>query len=342
MLTEQSQRGGANSTNIQVFQTGPGMQETRTLVLDIVRAEMYRYQQSADATVQGRLEKIADDVIQMIGKKDAQAAAAFADPDIQYSTATVGREYARVGDDDLGQVLVGLLGDRIDAESRTLLAVVLNDAIQIAARLTDRELDALSLSWRVIRTQSAEISNLESLRAYMIKHISPFTLPEGEASYYHLESLGCAAVQNLSETKFGDAFVRTYPGIFSKGFTLEEIPDELKQFASRVDVFTPCLRDPDKLQVNAVSDSVIERIAETAGIPEQAVSLKTLEAAHRMSIEEVEVELAAIDPAIAVTISRWNSTPAQSLRVSAVGIAIAHANYRRATGMSTPLSVWIS
>lgn len=341
-MTEQSQRGGANSTNVQVIQAGPTTAELRVLVLDIVQAELYRYQQVGEATAHSRYEKITDDVLRMVASKGAGAAAAFADPDIQYSTATVGREYARAGDDDLGEVLVGLLGDRIDAKSRSLLAVVLNDAIQIAARLTDRELDALSLAWRLLRTSWSGMTSLEALNTYLLEQFKPFSLPDGEASYLHLESLGCVAVQPFSETTFGAAFINNYPGMFSKGFTNDDVPEELKPWLGRNGIFTTCLRDLTKLQVNAVDDAGIEAFVGLEDVEDAATKLKAIEASHRMSVEEVEKSISAMDPALETLIERWNGSLAKNIRVSAVGTAIAHANYRRVTGLDAALSIWIS
>lgn len=340
-MTEQTQRGGTGSTNIQVFQSGAQPAEVRALVLDIVHAELFKYQQRADTTVKERLEKITDDVLAMVAGKAEGTAESFSDPDIQYSTATVGREYARTGSEDLGEVLVGLLGDRLEASSRSLLAVVLNDAIQTAGRLTDREIDALSVIWRLTRTVSLKMNSLARLQEFLAQDVAQFVLPEGDASYYHLESLGCGTIQSLNETQFAAAMLEFYPGVFSKGFFVTDVPGELRSLIG-TDAFVPCLRAPDRLQINAATKDVLEKKAALTGIPDALTHLKQLESNSLMNTEEAEAEILRLEPRVARNLELWKQTDARHFRVSAVGIAIAHSNYRRTTAMTAPLSTWIS
>jgi hypothetical protein len=63
---------------------------------------------------------------------------------------------------------------------------------------------------------------------------------------------------------------------------------------------------------------------------------------NAMTPEEVLQVLVDIDPTMSHLADTWTATPLCSLRLSAVGMAIAHAHWRQLTGNDAPLAEWIS
>lgn len=216
----QQQRSGHSSTNIQIVNHALP-EDAKGLILDIVHAELYRYRHQAETIADERMERIAQRVVERVALAGPEATAAFADPDIQFGVGAVGRAYVRTGDDNLADVLVDLLADRCAVGGRTLMAVVLNDAIETAAKLTDAELAALSLAWRLLNTRWLGMDNLEALEGFLEREVAPFVddLPEGEASYLHLQYLGCLGTV-ISTASPESAFLSAYPGMFSNGSQL--------------------------------------------------------------------------------------------------------------------------
>ncbi len=347
----QQQRGGHGSTNIQVFNEGLNA-ESRALVLDIVQAELYRYRQSAEAEVTARMERIAQRVVERVAKAGPAAIESFKDPDVQFSVGAVGRAYARTGDDDLATVLVDLLADRCDVSGRTLMAVVLNDAIETAAKLTDAELASLSVSWRLLHTRWMGMSDIDALKRFVQNEIAPFVdaLPDGTASQLHMQYLGCM-VPTPGEASLASVFRSAYPGVYTKGFDWDEIDAGLsvtlgdlapRSLEEPGPFFIPCLREPSRLQVNALVEEHVESTAEAHGLQEAVPGLKQLLVRNQCADEEVLAELRSAHPSMEDLQAKWISAHMGAATLTSVGMAIAHSNYRRVTGMETPLTVWVS
>ncbi len=345
LMTEQSQRGGANSTNTQiVVNAATDIENIRSIVHDAVAAEIYRYSQDARREMAENLVAIADKIVAKVALSGPDGTSKFANPDIQYNLGVIGREYSRSGDEGLGDLLVELLNDRCQFENRSVMAVVLNDAILTAPRLTDGELAALTVSWVVSRVQFQKISNLDTLVKRLGEYLLPFVpeIPLGESSYYHLEFAGCTSIESLMEAQFGQILLHFYPGLFSKGFDREGILPELQPFIENEIIFGPCLRDASKFQVLSASELDLENMTESLGLSAHAPALKQMLQRNLLSAEEIESEVVGIDPALASLIEIWNSNEIQNMRLTSVGIAIAHANMVRIRGFTSPLSIWVS
>lgn len=340
--SEQTQRSGANSTNVQILNVGPTWSETRELVLDVVRSEIYRYSQESQQLADARAAAIAEKIVNRVAQDGPELAAAFRDPDIQHVVSDVGSAYVRYGDDNLADVLVDLLADRCHAEGRSLMALILNDAISTAAKLTDAELGALSVAWRLHRSRDLHVVSFETLRRFLTNDLLPFArvIPEGEASYYHLQYLGCLAVQPLTESSFEALLRGAYAGLFCAGFTEQEVPAPLKEYVGNPQVFIQCLNAPDKMQVNAMHDGVIE--AQNLLPEPNAQALKNLLNNNLLADHDIKAKALELVPELDEMIAKWNSSDIRRVVLTSVGIAIAHANYRRVTGLQVPLSNWIS
>lgn len=341
----QSQRSGPGSVNTQILLAGPNWQEIRQLVTDSVQAELYRYTQESKELIDRRTVEIVEKVIARVSQSGPEVARAFKDPDVQHVVGELSKAYVRTGDDNLADVLVDLLADRCSNETRSLMALVLNDAIETAPKLTDQELAALSLAWRVHRTVSLLVVDLETFGAFIEHDLLPFAndMPSGEASYFHLQYLGCLAVMRMAEPTFEQAIRTLYGGLFSRGFDETQIPPDLQRYADDRRVFTACVHDPDRLQVNAMSLEALNARMPGYGIPDEHVSIiRNIYNAYLMPEDVIKEKLIAINPRMADFIERWNSCEIRRVDLTPVGIAISHANYRRVAGMDAPLSIWVS
>ena len=60
-----------------------------------------------------------------------------------------------------------------------------------------------------------------------------------------------------------------------------------------------------------------------------------------MNIDEVNAYLLSVDLRMTKIFEVWSSSSFKKMELTSVGIAVAHANYRRKTGITLDLSEWI-
>jgi hypothetical protein len=121
--------------------------------------------------------------------------------------------------------------------------------------------------------------------------------------------------------------------------SVEDVPEDLRGALNEPNVFTPCLHDPDSVQVSAVDEEVAALTAQQHGLPEE--SLKKLLKDNALPPDEVKKWIAEEVPSGARLVEMWSETYLNKLDLTTVGTAIAHSNWRRTTGGAVPLSVWI-
>jgi len=344
----QEQTGGPGSTNVQaggdIVYMGMSYDDVRQISLDLIRANLFAFRAELELVVEERVKQFVDMFIDRMRSESPDAVEGIKDADVQFSLVAASRDYARTGDAELGDVLVDLLARRCAAETRTLMAVVLNDAIATASRLTSKELSILTLAWKLFRTKYMKMFSLDALRDYLRDDIEPYvnSIPTGDATYLHLQYLGCALVNPVQSVDLPKHWLASYSGIFASGFSEDEIPVELQQLLPDQKLFVRCLRDRSKWQVNATDEDVIREKARTVGRPELADALVSLQQAHLLPVEEVRAELVAANRSMERVFFLLEKTPLQHLTLTSVGIAIAHANDCRLTKQDSPLSIWIT
>lgn len=345
---QQEQSGGPGSTNLQagrdIVYTGMSYDDVRQISLDLIHANLFAFQTEMERVVEGRVKQFVDLFIERMRSESPEAIEGIKDADVQFSLVAASRDYARTGDPELGDVLVDLLARRCAAETRTLMAVVLNDAITTASRLTSKELSILTLAWKLFRTKYMKMTSLDALRDYLRDDIEPYvdSIPTGDATYLHLQYLGCALVNPLQSVDLPTNWRMSYSGIFAAGFSEDEVPIELRQLLPDQRIFVRCLRDKAKWQVNATDEDVVRGKARDVGRPELADALVNLQHEHLLSVDEVRAALVAANQSMERVFFLLEKTPLQKLTLTSVGIAIAHANDRRLTKQNTPLAVWIA
>lgn len=339
----QKQSGGQGSVNLQgqtvSVHVGISAVEASELMLSVGRSNLVEMQGIAREIVDERLESFTDKFVQSIEARAPGALQAVQDPDVQYTLLAAQRDYARSGAEELGETLIDLLVARCSEKTGSLRAIVLNEAVSTVGRLTPGQVNALTCQWLVTRVRGQGLQNLEGLVSWLRTNLVPATvdLPSHRAAYEHLSYSGCAQIQ-ITEVALGEAWAKTYPGLFARGMTWEEIPEGLRDVSA---FFRQCLTDPEKLQVNALDAEAAAATATQAGFPELSEDLAQLLRTNIKARDIVEAQVIALVPELAVLADRWTSTPMRNLGLSSVGIALAHANWTRLAGKSTGLAIWI-
>lgn len=156
MGDRQSQKSGDSSTNYQaqrdIVVYGPSVTEVREIAMDVFKANFYELSEKAYKDVFVRAGAFADAFLTKAMEDGQEKIPEAENPDFQYALFSAQREYARVGDEDLGELLVQLLVDRSKIEDRTLIQIVLNQSLAVAPMLTPEQLDALTLIFLINHT----------------------------------------------------------------------------------------------------------------------------------------------------------------------------------------------
>ena len=344
----QNQKTGDNSTNIQAekIEVSVGMtySEVKEVALDVFKANYLKLSEDASKTALERSIEITEKFLNKLENTNPQGINNAQDPDFQHSLFNVQKEYARYGDEEMGDLLIDLLVDRTNQPNRSILQIVLNESITVAPKLTQEQLATLSIVFLVRYTMQNGIISFNSLFEYFDKYILPFSgfLVENTSCYQHIEYTGCGSV-GIGEVNFLEVIKKNYKGLFCKGFTKEDVEAIGLNYSLVSACFTKCLHDNTLLQINAINEEVFVKNAKSFNVSDNdSNKLIELENSKIMNVDEISFFLIKNRPYLQNFIDIWKTSLIKNLTLTSVGITIGHANVKRNLGEFTNLSIWIN
>jgi hypothetical protein len=344
----QRQAGDKESANLQagrdmtIYQ-GPSIEEVRGIALDVFRSNFLDLRGIAETVARDRAEQITEQFLEKMERASPNGVPAGADPDFQNSLFNAQREFACSGEADLAEVLVDLLVDRAGHTDRGLQTIVLNEAIVAVPKLSAGQRRALGLAF-LIRHTSTAVRTL-SVDQFYESYVSQLAavgrdLPTDSLSFQHIEYVGAGSV-TVATLSIPGALAQTATGWFTRGFTEEEVPEELRQFLGDDRFFKPCLRDGSRFQLTRMLKTDKLGEAEEALDEAQATALAALLGKGAMDEAEIRGELVTRSPQMADVLEAWEGSDLKSMQLTSVGMAIGHGYWRRVSDSSTPLDIWI-
>jgi hypothetical protein len=347
-MNKQIQKGGTNSTNIQAdeinFVQGLTYPEVRQVAIDVFKANFYELAGEAKTIASERAEQVTEDFLQKLQREYPEGFSKSQDPDFQHALYTVQKEYARTGDEDLGDLLVDLLVDRSKQDQRDILQIVLNESLSVAPKLTKDQLSILAVTFLFKYTQNHRVGTHETLGKYFDDHVKPFSnsLPKNQASYQHLQFTGCGSV-SMAASELETIIGSTYQGLFLKGFEPQEITNRSISIGSDHNFFIPCLNDFRKFQVRANTKEILEDNMEKHSVPEEdRAKIVALFNEAKMNDQEIKAKCIEIRPYMQEVFDVWSNSDMNHFTLTSVGISIGHANIKRLVGEFAKLSIWIN
>lgn len=343
---KQEQTSGEGGVNYQaggdiILQAD--LKEMREIALAVYKENALDLRGIAEDIAYARADKLTNEFLERLNEKTPQATDALSDPDMQSVLFDAQTQYARSGEDDLGEVLVDLLADRASQDSRTLRTLALNEAIHSAPKLTEQQRRAIGLVFILRYATYRGAVNAQMLYdGYLKPSVLALAsgLPDKAVDYQHIEYVG-AGTLSISEYSFCNMIRGDYGGLFTNGFDDGEIPVGWDRAQLSAYGIRPALRNPLKFQVDVAGKSGIDELAAANNKSEIAEQLKRLHDIDLMSDEEIVQDLELLDPTITGLVKQWDESPANKLTLTSVGIAIGHAYWRRITGHDAPLSIWL-
>lgn len=334
------QAGGS----VTLVNVGVSVSEAREIALDVAKTTFYELTGVAKDLASTRVEEITNRIIAKLESDFPGGLQKAIDPDFQYALFTVQKEFARNGDEDLGDLLVDLLVDRSKQDQRDILQIVLNESISTAPKLTDTNLAVLAVIFLFKYTQNFDVRNHQMLGDYLDKHLLPFVskLSKNSAGFQHLEFTGCGS-KGISSYTLEGLIGTTYQGYFLKGFDQSEIENRGILVGPDPRFFMQCLNDPSKLQVRTNNVEVLGKYLDQEGVSaEDKVKIMELFNLGKMSEAEINEKLIALRPYMSEVFDIWTNSPMETFNLTSVGMAIGHANIKRLIGEFASLSIWIN
>ena len=346
--SNQKQDAGDNSTNLQgqqvIVNQGISYSDAKEIANDVFKANFIELKQEAAVIAQKRAEEVTDKVISQINERHPESINEFETPALQDALFTVQKQFAISGDQDLGDLLVDILVDRAAAPKRNMVQIVLDESLGIAPKLTIEQFDTLTLNFLLISTRRLDVGNYEELLVHFRRRIVPFVenLSEKHSDYTHAEYLGCGHVRAGNYGKLEENLRKTYKAFFSKGFTEDELKEKIGEDVNLQGLIIRCFHDDEKLQIGVRDEKVLDEMAQKNGLSDDIKQkLKQLFGTSTKPANEVKKMLIDAIPEMEKVFEVWAKSPFDQFELTSVGIAIAHANYRRKIGDTMDLSIWI-
>ncbi|MEQ8476495.1 LPO_1073/Vpar_1526 family protein [Fulvivirga sp.] len=341
------QEGGEKSTNLQgqsiVINQGISYKDAKEIATDVFKSNYLELSSKAAATARERAEELIDDFLKEVKGRNPEAIKTMEDPGMQHAIFLAQKDYARIGDKNLSDMLVDILVDRASQTERNLIQIVLDESLNIVPKLTNSQLDTLTVAFILKYSRNHNVNNLNTFKKYLISHLKPFTssLSKENSLYQHLEFTGCVSV-SIGSSNIENILSQTYKGIFCKGFTEEEFDMQEGNFEKFKPLLVPCLQDKTKYQLNAIDDDTLDQKAKQLKLTDfDIITLKPFLNSHQMNGKELKDIIIDQGKFMNTLFDVWDNSSLKSITLTSVGIAIAQANLRRKTGITVDLGIWI-
>jgi len=345
---EQKQKSGDGSTNLQsesitIVNQGISYADAKEIALDVFKANFLQLSQTANQVARERAEEITNHFLEEVKERFPDKLHLMENPAMLSTLYSAQKEYAKSGDVETEEILVDLLVDRLVEEKRNLRQLVLNESLDIVTKLTDKQLDALSVVFIITRTRNFSINNLDNLKKYLEQYIFPFVsnLSVERSCYEHLAYTGCASISMMTRS-IEDIFRNTYKGMFCEGFTKDEFDKKMGSSDLYNDLIIPCFHDLSKFQLRFNDEETIQKYCDSKNYSKDVINkLKPFLNNFLMNTSEVKNHLESINPKMNKLFDVWGKSSLSQLDLTSVGIAIAQANFRRKTKLHYDLAIWI-
>lgn len=349
MAKKMEQESGDNSQNFQVagnLIVGVSASEARQIAIDVFKANFYDFSEKAAKIALERAEEITDNFIEQFYSKIPHLEEKLQEPSVQSTMFNTQKEYAKTGDKELKDQLLDLLIKRIDSEERSLKQIVLDEAITIIPKLTQDQINVLTLIFSAVNYNHRDILNIPSFVNFINNKILRF-FPETELSFSfftHLQFTGCCTIlpEGSSYKPFDEIIKNRLLALFSKGFTEEQLTAEFGEEKNKLRMMLMrCLQNPLLQQFNPLNEDVFKSKIQEHNLGQLGDKALNFSNRYSMNAGELQEYLKRINPRMERFLTSWKEKDFKTIRPTSVGFAIAVLNYNRVTGSNIPIESFI-
>lgn len=184
------------------------LEKIKTVSLDVFKVNFYDLGEDVRQIANRRAEEITNEFLMKLQLSNDKIIEKTADPDIRYDLFEVQKAYARFGDKEMADLLVDVLVQRTE-ENASFSKIVLNEALSVIPKLTQLQIDILTLLYVIERVSYTNPKN-NSLGTFYDAFLAPFLpetlLPKNEYVYTYLQSCGCLTIILGGALKLTDVF----------------------------------------------------------------------------------------------------------------------------------------
>lgn len=238
MINDQLQRQNSGDGSVQyqanndiIIQQGPTYREIKEIAMDVFRANFFELSGMAKQLANERASQITDTLLhKLLQVSDGYRFSG--DPDFQYSVYLVQREYARTGDENLGDLLTDILVDRSKYDNRSILQIVLNESLLVAPKLTSMQINALSLIQLLSNMRFGGLTDFGELESVFAKAQSLVgdVSDLSESGLLHLQYSGAMSINHIIKKDISRKVHETYKYL-SDDASYEDFTNAIKEGA---------------------------------------------------------------------------------------------------------------
>ncbi|MFJ8553805.1 LPO_1073/Vpar_1526 family protein [Streptomyces sp. NPDC093676] len=349
----QKQNSGDGSLNVLAgrdvdVRVGLGYRDVQEVAKDVAmevfKDNFIKLSQEAYATAMSRADEFIDNLLEELVKRDSVILKNLEDPGVQAAVLDAQSGYAKTGDPELGELLVGLLADRIRQDARDVSQLSLNAALEISQNLCTRHFSILSCNFFLKYVAFSSVRTERDIADQLVGALEPFEedfFSAKQSDLNYLCGAGCL-IMGAGTMAPGRYMGMNYPGLFSEGFTLEDFPP------GRILLGTPLVvSHPEvdgRYKVAAITTAELESLIVVHQLQEVGDTARTALTLRLPSEERILEKVVSCRPEMRPFFSKWQDLALSSYLNTAAGIAIGHANVRRVTGgeFNTPIDNWMT
>jgi hypothetical protein len=328
-MTEQKQKGGDNSLLVQgqVVHLHQGLSAKDVIVLaeTVIRSNLPTLAQEAADTALSRADALIQDTVQKALEQKITDFSNLSKPRKQNDLLQAQKGYAfSDGNPDLKAVLTDLLLATIqDNTEQSLNSISISEAIAVASKLTANQIKLITLIYAFSRVIYFNFNSHDDLIKTFIKileSVDAKNLIFTELHILHLEFLSCVALESFMSNNLERRIKITYPGLFSLGYTLEDISKDVPK-----SLVSLCLNDPSKFQIGALNKETLD-----IKMAQLNIDIPTSEKLRVKLTENLMNDAAIIhlinkkSPELSDFIKKWNESSLMRCRLSTVAAFIGH------------------
>ncbi|PMI40725.1 hypothetical protein BCU46_04820 [Enterovibrio norvegicus] len=350
----QKQEGGDQSTNLQcqnlVYNQGMSVTEYRAVALDVFNANFLRLSREAAEIAIIRATSITQTFFNELQEKNEAALEQMRDPAMQSALFEAQKQYVKSGDSNLESMLVKMLVDRASFTTRNTKQIALDEALSVVNKLTEEQLDILTLNFSLTSLYRS-VGNIDELIRFIKNEIMVFVndVEYHESWFSHLAYCGCVTFMSGQWYKGAEFFLLgQYPAMFQKGFDKSELEASIgfpvdTNFEKTL--FMLNFHSVNKLQFNAMNTKSLTEKAKMLELEEETISkLIKFYSDQLMNESEVLDFIKEKIPEFELLSKKWGGehNTISAMKLTSVGTVLAQANYTHKVGdIEFDLGHWI-
>lgn len=199
---KQSMKSGDDSKNYQAgnditIHQGMSYSEVKEISMDVFDKNFYDLGEQVNEIAKERAEKVVRDYLDQLKVYDQSVLEKTTDPDIRANLYEAQKNYARRGDENIGNLLSTMLVERTVNNNDDYKNIVLNQALDTVNKLTVEQIDFLSLLFITYYLNlNVDVSVLNYIDLYMpfyyLYNVENTILKNRDIDY--LSSVGCVDI----------------------------------------------------------------------------------------------------------------------------------------------------